>query len=287
MQSPHSSEPGSLVIEDNRTPAPDTPETTEKTPLSKESKRKIISVLSAVIVATVLSFVYLDISPYDTFAAFPAFGVFFATRFFPPNLSAIPQAMNLIIQTLFFAVVGTCVATVLALFGGLLLSEKTNSISWLRIAFRSLLSLIRNIPTLVWVSLLIFVFGIGSMVGLLAIILATLGFLSRSYAESLSEVAGDKIDALRAAGASKIQIICHGVLPEFVPALINWTLFTFELNLRASAILGMVGAGGIGLMINTHLRLFRYKSALALIIVITALILVTEFITNRLRGRLQ
>jgi len=230
---------------------------------------------------------YLEINLYDTAAAFPAFAVFFAERFMPPNFSAVPAASHLIIQTLYFAVVGTGIASILALFGGLLLSEKTNSVGWLRIAFRAFLSVLRNIPILVWVTLLIFIFGIGSIVGLLAIIFATLGFLSRSYAESLSEVAGEKIEALRAVGATKIQIICHGILPEFVPAWINWTLFTFEINLRASAILGMVGAGGIGLMISTHLRLFRYQSALALIIVITSLILVTEYITNKLRSRIQ
>ena len=249
--------------------------------------RKGLLIWFVVLLAVGVSFSYLNISLYDTFAAFPAFASFFATRFLPPNFSAVPAAMNLIIQTIFFAVVGTGIASVLALGGGLLLSEKTNSIVWLRLGFRAFLSVLRNIPILVWVSLLIFIFGIGSMVGLLAIIFATLGFLSRSYAESLSEVSSDKIEALRATGATKMQIICHGVLPEFVPAWINWTLFTFEINLRASAILGMVGAGGIGLMISTHLRLFRYQQALALVIVITALILVTEFVANKLRGRIQ
>jgi len=257
------------------------------TPLSKESNIKKIAIYATVLLVVFAAFLYLEINIYDTAAAFPAFAVFFADRFMPPNFSAIPAATHLIIQTLHFAVVGTGIASVLALIGGLLLSEKTNNIAWLRIAFRAFLSVLRNIPILVWVTLLIFIFGIGSMVGLLAIIFATLGFLSRSYAESLSEVAGEKIEALRAVGATKAQIIVHGILPEFVPAWINWTLFTFEINLRASAILGMVGAGGIGLVISTHLRLFRYQSALSLIIVITALILATEFITNRLRRRVQ
>lgn len=258
-----------------------------KIPLSIESKFKKIITYVAILAIVLISFIHLDINLYDTFAAFPAFGMFFADRFMTPNFSAVGASWHLIVQTLYFAVVGTGIASVLALGGGLLLSEKTNSITWLRIAFRAFLSLLRNIPILVWVTLLIFIFGIGSMVGLLAIVFATLGFLSRSYAESLSEVAGDKIEALHAAGATKMQIIFHGILPEFVPAWINWTLFTFEINLRASAILGMVGAGGIGLMISTHLRLFRYQSALALIIVIAGLILATEFITNRLRGRIK
>ncbi len=80
-----------------------------------------------------------------------------------------------------------------------------------------------------------------------------------------------------------LQILFHGLVPEFVPALINWTLFSFEINIRASAILGMVGAGGIGIMIQTNIRLFKYREALSLIVILITMVLVTEFVTNKVR----
>ena len=82
-------------------------------------------------------------------------------------------------------------------------------------------------------------FGVGEIVGLLALIIATLGFLSRSYAESISEIAGSHLEALQTAGASYGQVLVHGLIPEFLPSWINWTLFSFEINIRASAILGI------------------------------------------------
>ena len=262
------------------------PKIKQPTALSNASKTTWIAGFAIGVITIVLSFWYLQINIADVFLAFPRFISFFVERFMPPNFAAIPINMNLIVETVFFAIVGTGFSSVLSLVFGLLLSEKTNSIAWLRSVVRFFLSLLRNVPILVWAALLVFIFGIGSIVGMLAIIFATLGFLSRSYAESLSEVAGSKIEALRAVGASKSQILFHGVLPEFVPAWINWTLFTFEINLRASAILGMVGAGGIGIVIQTNLRLLRYQNALALIIALVVLILATEFITNRLRGKI-
>ncbi|MCL2227271.1 MAG: phosphate/phosphonate ABC transporter permease [Oscillospiraceae bacterium] len=262
-------------------------EESEKTPLSNQPKRRVVTITTLCLAVVAAAFIFLGIDLWDVFMAFPAFGSFFVTRFMPPNLGAIPNNINLIVDTIFFAVAGTGISSVLALACGLLLSEKTNSIAWLRLTVRFTLSILRNVPVLVWASLLIFIFGIGSIVGLIAIIFATLGFLARSYAESMSEVAGEKIEALRAVGASKAQMIFHGILPEFIPAWVNWTLFTFEINLRASAILGMVGAGGIGIVIQSNLRLFRYHNALALIATLTAMILLTEFLTNRLRGKVK
>jgi phosphonate transport system permease protein len=217
-------------------------------------------------------------------ASFPAFGAFFIERFIPPDFGNVASYLPLILETVLFAVVGTYISAILALVFGLMLSEKTNSITWLRGVVRFIVSLMRNVPVLVIASILIYILGIGSLVGIIAMVLATLGFLSRSYAESINEIAGSKLESLKASGASYLQILFHGLLPVFVPDWINWTLFTFEINIRVSAILGMVGAGGIGIMIQTNIRLFKYHETLSLIVMLVAIILITEFTTNKLRA---
>ena len=179
--------------------------------------------------------------------------------------------------------VGTYISALLAFIFGLLMADEINSLAPVRVAVRMIVSFIRNIPVLVWASLLVYVFGIGNMVGLLALIIATFGFLARSYAEEMNHIAGSKLEALKATGASKAQLVIHGLLPEFYPSWINWTLFSFEINIRASAILGMVGAGGIGIMIQTNIRLFKYQEASALIIILVVMVLLIEFTVNRLR----
>jgi phosphonate transport system permease protein len=233
------------------------------------------------------AFFWLQINLKDMILALPAFIRFFVNNFLPPNFKNTGAYIPLILDTIFFALAGTCFSSVLAFIMGFLMSERTNGILPLRTAVRFLMSVLRNVPILVWAALLVRIFGIGNMVGLIALILGTLGMLSRSYAESASEISGEKIEALRACGASYPQILLHGIIPEFVPPWVNWTLFSFEINIRASVILGMVGAGGIGIMVQTNIRLFKYGEALSLIIILTVMILLTEFAVNQIRKRVR
>ena len=99
---------------------------------------------------------------------------------------------------------------------------------------------------MIWASLLVYAFGVGELVGLIALVIATIGFLSRSYADSINELDRKNLECIKAVGGSPLQVLWHGTLVLFKPSLINWTLYCFELNIRSSAILGMVGAGGVG-----------------------------------------
>lgn len=251
--------------------------------LAEPARVKRIFTISFVAIAVVGSFLYLQVNIREAFMAFPDFIAFFTSNFLPPDFSKTATYLPLIINTVMFAVVGTYLSAFLSLFFGLLMSEQMNKITWLRGTVRFIMSFLRNVPVLVWASLFVYIFGIGNMVGLIALVFATLGFLSRSYAESINQIAGAKLESLRASGAGYMQIFFHGLLPEFVPSWLNWTLFSFEINIRASAILGMVGAGGIGIMIQTNLRLFKYQEALSLILILVAIILLTELTTNKLR----
>ncbi|MDR1117272.1 MAG: phosphonate ABC transporter, permease protein PhnE [Oscillospiraceae bacterium] len=256
---------------------------TEKFSLSQVPKRKILAAAAGITVLIVFAFAYLKINPVTAIVSVPEFISFFARNFLPPDFKNTMSYLPLIIETIMFAVVGTYISAALAFIFGLLLCEKTNSIAWLRFAVRFIISFLRNVPVLVWASLFVYIFGIGNMVGLIALVVATLGFLSRSYAESMNEIAGRELEALKACGGSYLQILFHGLIPEFIPSWLNWTLFSLEINIRASAILGMVGAGGIGIMIQTNIRLFKYHEALSLIIILVAMVLLTEFGTNKLR----
>ncbi|MGX6977879.1 phosphonate ABC transporter, permease protein PhnE [Vagococcus elongatus] len=252
-------------------------------PLQQMSVIKRRLTYMMVLVFITFPFIYLKVNPLEILTAYPSIVSFFGENFFPPDFSGFKNYVPLIIETLLFAVVGTYISAILAFILGLAMSENINPIALVRWLVRTFSSLVRNIPVLVWASLLVYIFGIGSMVGLLALILATLGFLTRSYAETIDDIADTKLEALKANGASPIQVIVNGLMPEFIPSWVNWTLFSFEINIRASAILGMVGAGGIGIMIQTNIRLFKYQEALALIITLVILILLTEFAVTKIR----
>lgn len=261
--------------------------TAEQLALTETRRWKRTLLLAFSMILVLGAFVYLEIDMMTLLVALPDFTVFFFQNFWPPHFANMGKYIPLIIDTLLFAVAGTYISAVLGFICGILLSEQTNPIASIRFIVRFVLSFLRNVPILAWAALLIYIFGIGNLVGLIALVLATLGFLARSYAESISEIAGSKLEALKASGASYWQIIVHGLIPEFIPSWINWTLFSLEINIRASAILGMVGAGGIGIMIQTNMKLFKYEEAFALIIILAAMVLLTEWMTNKLRKTLQ
>ena len=217
--------------------------------------------------------------------AFPAFARFFGNNFLPPNFTGIVANLPTIVDTLFMAIFSTFISAILAVVLGVLMST-INPFAPLRMFARFIVSFLRNIPLLVWVTLLVYIFGIGHMVGVVALVFASLGFLARSYAESINEITTTRLEAIRSSGASWLQVIFHGLMPEFLPSWINWTLFSFEINIRASAVLGWVGAGGLGFLIQMNMELRSFSRAMGLIVVLTILVLVTEVFVNILRKKI-
>jgi len=253
----------------------------------EKSKRiKLWLNFAIVITILVLCFLYLDINFWQLIAVVPSFINYIAANFFPPSFDNIQIYARTALYTVAFAVVGTYISALLSFVFGMLMAEGITPYPTVRIFTRFVMTFLRSIPVVIWASIMVFIFGIGSMVGLIALILSTAGFLSRSYAESINEIAAKKLEPLRASGVRIPPLIIHGLLPEFAPAWINWTLFTFEINIRASAILGMVGAGGMGVLIQTHLNLRNFNEVATLILILIAIVLCAEFLSSAIRKRL-
>ena len=239
------------------------------------------------LMVVVLCFLYLNVSVIDIVTSTPQLVGFLAANFLSPNFTHWGIYLTAVIDTVLFAIIGTYISAILAFVLGVGMSDQLTPNPWIRNTIRFMVSFFRNIPVLIWASLLVYVFGIGNIVGLIALVFATIGFLSRSYAESINEIAGSKLESMKASGASWGQIVFHGLIPEFMPAWINWTLFSFEINIRASAILGMVGAGGLGILIQTNLNLRNFNEVSALVIILVMLVLATEFLVNLIRKHLR
>ncbi|MDR7484196.1 MAG: phosphonate ABC transporter, permease protein PhnE [Armatimonadota bacterium] len=205
---------------------------------------------------------------------------------FPPNWAVLPVLVEPIVQTLQMALVGTTQGALLAVPLILLASRNVARQAWLYYAARGLLNLLRTIPELLYAAILVAVVGIGPFAGILALTVFSMAVIAKLTSESLEAIDPGPLEALEAAGANRLKTVRYAVVPQVLPTYLSYTLFVFEINVRVSFILGLVGAGGIGQVLLTALNLFRYQSALAIIVVTLGAVVLIDTLSVRVRQRL-
>ena len=227
----------------------------------------------------------------------------FVSRLFPPDLSPefLRTTLRAVAQTLATAVAGTLLSIAFALpLGilatgtlwnrGVLVAAHVDRFTYgvgavaSRLA-RALLGFLRAVPDLVWALLFVAAVGLGSLAGTLALSVAYSGVLGRVYADVFEHVDAQPLEALQSTGATRMQIFLRGVWPQALPHLMAYTLYSFECSVRAAAVLGFVGAGGIGYEISVSMRLFEYGQVLTLLLVFISLLTVTDAASRHLRAR--
>lgn len=195
----------------------------------------------------------------------------FLSRLFPPDFSKIGTIVELLIETFQMAVVGTVLGAVLSMFVAFAAASNIAP-KWLYYPARWAMNVIRSVPDLVFALMFVSAVGLGPFAGILAMTLGSLGSIGKVFAEAMESVDRGPIVAMQAVGASKRQVIQYGVLPQAAPLLVSYTLLLFEGNVRGATILGLVGAGGIGLELTTAMRMYDYGHLSAIIICIIVLV---------------
>ena len=221
---------------------------------------------------------------------------------FPPQLSA--QFLGLmvrpVIETVQISVMGTLIAVLIGLPLGLV---ATASLSWSGILHerrsrlgrwvfgfvpyavaRAILSAFRSIPEYVWALIFVRAVGLGAFPGVLAIGVAYGGMLGKVYSEILEGVNPRPIEALHAGGASRAGMVLYGLIPQALPSFVSYTLYRWECAIRASAILGFVGAGGLGQQVELSMRMFQFDEVLTLLAMLLVLVASVDFVSGRLRA---
>jgi phosphonate transport system permease protein len=209
----------------------------------------------------------------------------FLRRMIPPDLSVLGNALRGAMETIQIAVVGTAVAAVLALPMGFA-AARNAAPPWLFYWARSVLNAFRAVDTLVYALFFVAAVGLGPFPGVLAVMVYTATVLAKLYSEAIEAIEPGPVEAVRATGATTLQVLRWGVLPQLVPQFLSFTLYRFETNIRAAAVLGFVGAGGIGFYIQTYLRLLNYPAAATVLLVLIGLVMIVDFASSRLRARL-
>jgi phosphonate transport system permease protein len=221
---------------------------------------------------------------------------------FPPDVT--PGFLHLVapsvLETVQISIAGTIIAVLIGLPLGVL---ATSTLTWSgvlherrvpsarRASFvpyalaRGLLSVFRSIPEFVWAFMFVRAVGLGPFPGVLAIGVAYGGILGKVYSEILEGVDSRAIETLQSTGASRIPLVAYGFLPQAMPAFISYTLYRWECAIRASAILGFVGAGGLGQQIELSMRMFNFSEVLTLIAILAGLVAGVDAVSAWIRRR--
>lgn len=205
--------------------------------------------------------------------------------FLPPHPQAISSLIEPALETIYISVVGMVVGSLISGVLAFFAAATTAPHRSVAIFVRFIASVLRNIPVVIWGLMLATAYGLGPLVGTLAIIIFSIGTLTRTYAEVLEEIDQGQVEAIKATGAGFFQVLGQAVMPQFLPGFIAWSMYKLELNIRSSAIVGMVGGGGLGFYIQNDLKLFHFKSVSMAIILMIVIIVVTEFFTNKIREK--
>lgn len=204
----------------------------------------------------------------------------------PPDWSYIDVVWKPMMETVQMAVIGTTVGGLLAIPVALLAAGNVSRSPWIYHPARIILNLIRTIPELLFAALFVAIFGIGAMPGVLALTFFSFGLIAKLTFESIEAIDPGPLEAMTAVGANKWQWIHFGVTPQVAAQYMAYFLYTFEVNIRAAAVLGLVGAGGIGLFLDRTLQQFRYDRSSLIIILTLAIVLIIDYTSTKVREKL-
>lgn len=191
-----------------------------------------------------------------------------------------------LIDSLHIATLGTVAAVFMAVPVAFLAARNVTPYPWLNYAAKLILVSARSVNTLIWALFFVAVFGPGALAGTLAIAFHSIGFTGKLLGEALEEANRGSIEALEASGAPWLSIAVKGYWPQVRPAFWAIVLFRWDINVRESAVLGLVGAGGVGMALDTALNLFQWERAAMILVATFAVVVVAEIVTTQLRKRI-
>lgn len=243
-----------------------------------------IAVSLGVLVAIIASFAYLAIDFRALFASESMASMArFVAEFFPPDVSSAFLAKIAwgALQTLAVSALGTLLAFVAGALLALPASGRFGAVC--KQGARFMLNVLRSVPELVWAALMVLLAGLGPFAGVLALALHTTGVFGRLFGEALENAPAAPEFALREAGSGAAAAFAYGSLPLVWPQWLAYTLYRWEMNIRMAAVLGFVGAGGLGQMLYFHLSLFQQAQAATVIGAMFALVFIVDGASSRLR----
>lgn len=213
----------------------------------------------------------------------------FVSEALPPDLSWDPvvrDGLKACLVTLWIGLLGTTLSIPFTIVLAALGSRATGTNRGVYQAARSVLSFLRAVPDVVFALVFVTAVGLGPFAGVLALVCHNTGVMGKLWSEAMEEADDGPAQALRIAGAGRAQVVLHAVLPASLPQLAGLVLYRLDVNVRSSLVLGLVGAGGVGFLINQAIQLFRFDQMLTYILMVLVLVVVVDLLSSAVRRRL-
>ena len=241
----------------------------------------------AMIVAALAVFIFglidLDFSPAKLFAGLNQLGWITLMMIPPDPGSSLPAYLSALGETLSIALLGTTIAAVAALPFSLLAARNIIPSGWLRFPVRRFFDSIRGVDTLIWALVWINVVGLGPFAGVLAIALSDFGAFGKLFSEAIEAADKKQVEGIRASGGNALHEIRFGLMPQVLPVIAGQVLYFIESNTRSATIIGIVGAGGIGLQLAEQIRVLEWQKVSFLILMILVAVAAIDWISGKLR----
>jgi phosphonate transport system permease protein len=210
-------------------------------------------------------------------------GAKFISRMFPPDFSRWDILLKGLLESLQMAVLASALGILIALPIGFL-GARNLMPSWVTWPVRGFVSLCRTLHPVIVAIICVKAVGFGAMAGILALAVATIGFIGKLFTDSVEEISMKQIEAVRATGASFMNVLAYGVVPQVTGRFVGFATYQIDSNLRNSTMVGIVGAGGLGATLFSAFQRFDYDFVLAILITIIAIIMAGEFVANAIRA---
>ena len=209
------------------------------------------------------------------------------SKIFSPNFNYFPKVISPLIETIQMSIVGTIIGSLIGLPLAILASSNINKNEPTLLVCRFILSVLRSIPTLIYAYIFALIFSLGSLAGTVAIAVFTIGIVAKMLYESIETIDMGPYEAMQSFGASTLQSFWAACMPQILPTYLADCLYCFEINVRASSILGYVGAGGLGILIRERTGLRAYSDLGMILITLFVVVWLIDMINDYLRSKLS
>jgi len=208
-------------------------------------------------------------------------------RMFPPNAGYTGEILGPLLETVHIAILGTILAILMALPVAFISAHNTTPNKITYVLGKFIISFSRSVNVIIWALFFVIVFGPGALAGVVSVAVRSIGFTAKLLSEAIEEIDFGQVEAIDATGAGPFLILIYSIVPQVKPAFVSIATYRWDINVRAASVLGLVGAGGIGVELQTSVNSYAWGSVLTIMLAILGVVIISELVSAYFRKKVS